>query len=126
MENIFEKATRQKLRFNYRGLCSVEALWDIPLQTLDAMYVDFASDAENTKVASLLGVKTGGDEETALKIEIIKHIVSVKLEERNLRETAAKRKEQKQKILELIQEKQDESMRGKSVEELTALLGELE
>lgn len=126
MEKIFEKATRQKLRFNYRGLCSVEALWDISLQALDAMYVDLASDAENTKVASLLGVKTDGDEETALKIEIIKHIVSVKLEERGLRETAAKRKEQKQKILELIQEKQDESMRGKSVEELTALLGELE
>lgn len=126
MEKIFEKATRQKLRFNYRGLCSAEALWDIPLQALDAMYVDLASAAENAKVASLLGVKTDGDEETALKIGIIKHIVSVKLEERDLRETAAKRKEQKQKILELIQEKQDESMRGKSVEELTALLSELD
>ena len=126
MEKIFEKATRQKLRFNYRGLCSVEALWDIPLQALDVMYVELASAAENTKVASLLGVKNDGDEETALKIGIIKHIVSVKLEERDLRETAAKRKEQKQKILELIQEKQDESMRGKSVEELTALLSELD
>lgn len=126
MEKIFEKATRQKIRFNYKGLCTVEDLWDASLPVLDSIYVELATTVENTKVVSLLGLKDIVNEETLLKIEILKYIVAIKMEEKVLRDNATKRKEQKQKILSLIQEKQDESMRGKSVEELTTLLSDFE
>lgn len=125
MDQIFEKATRSKLRFNHRGVCSVEDLWDMSLTSLDKMYMDLASKIETNKVDSLLGQKDKANEETELQIEVIKHIVTVKLAEKEARDNAQKRKEQKQKIMSLIAEKQDEALKGKSVEELSALLDQM-
>jgi hypothetical protein len=126
MDQIFEKATRMKLRFNHRGVCFVEDLWDISLKNLDKMYIELASEIKTNNIDSLLGTKKEIDEETELKIEIIKHIVAIKLAEKEARDIEQKRKEQKQKIMSLIVEKQDEALKGKSVEELTALLNSLD
>jgi len=52
-------------------------------------------------------------------------VVSVKLEEA---ETAKKRretKEKKQRLLEILADKQDEEIKGKSIEELTQMINEL-
>jgi hypothetical protein len=124
--NMFEVATRVKMRFPFRGMVSVEDLWDLSVQNLDTIFKALNSELKQVKEESLLNTKTKQDKELDVKIEIVKHIVGVKLEEENLRLKAKAQREQKQKILEILSAKQDESLQNKSVEELTAMLSELE
>ena len=35
---LFETATRNKMRFPFRGMISVEDLWDLKLQDLDSVF----------------------------------------------------------------------------------------
>lgn len=37
LTNIFEAATRYKYRFPFKGMISVEDLWDLKLQDLDSV-----------------------------------------------------------------------------------------
>jgi len=126
MEKMFEVAVRNKFRFSFRGLISVEDLWDLSVVNLDSIFKTLNSQLKQTKEESLLDVKTKQDKELDVKIEIVKYIVKVKLEEENLRLKAKERKEQKQKILEILSEKQDENLKGKSIEELEKMLNELD
>jgi hypothetical protein len=126
MEKMFECAARSKFRFSFKGLISVEDLWDLPVTSLDSIFKTLNSQLKQTKEESLLDTKTKQDKELEIKIEIIKYIVGVKLEEENVRLRVKERKEQKQKILEIMAEKQDESLKGKSIEELTKMLDDLE
>jgi len=123
---MFEQATRMKVRFPFRGLVSVEDLWDLSVKDLDSVFKILNSELKQTKEESLLDVKTKEDAELQLKIDIVKHIVGIKLAEDALRLKAKERREQKQKILEVLSAKQDESLQGKTVEELEAMLDELD
>ena len=123
--SIFKIATREKYRFQFRGLISTEDLWDLPLESLDAIFKDLNSQLKQVKEESLLEQKTKEDKELDTKIEIIKHIVNVKLEERNTRLRAKQNKEEKEKILKIIANKQDADLENKSIEELTKMVNEL-
>lgn len=125
-EKMFEIATRTKMRFPFRGVVSVEDLWDLSVENLDAVYKALNSELKKATEESLLNTKTTQDKELETKIEIIKYIVKVKQEEELLRLKAKERKEQRQKILEIMAMKQDESLQNKSIEELTAMLNELD
>lgn len=126
IEKIFMVATRNKMRFNYRGVLSVEDLWDLSLESLDAIFKGLNSQLKKSNEESLLGVKTQEDKDVELKIEIVKYIVNVKLEERENRLKAKANKEQKDKILEILANKQDEDLHNKSQDELIKMLEELE
>lgn len=125
IEKMFEVATRSKMRFPFRGLISVEDLWDLSVQQLDTIFKGLNSELKQVQEESLLNTKTKEDKELDIKIEIVKYIVQVKLEEENLRLKAKAQKEQKQKIMEILSAKQDESLQNKSIEELKAMLEEL-
>ena len=60
-----------------------------------------------------------------MKIDIIKYIVDVKLEEKELRLKVAENKEKQQKILEILKSKQNADLENKSVEELEKMLNDL-
>jgi hypothetical protein len=104
IENMFEVATRSKMRFPFRGVISVEDLWDLSVQNLDAIFKGLNSELKQVQEESLLNTKTKEDKELDIKIEIVKYIVQVKLEEENLRLKAKVAKEQKQKIMEILSE----------------------
>lgn len=124
-EEMFIKASREKMRFPYKGLATVEDLWDLPVTELDKIYKSLNAKAKQEQEESLLEVKTSEYEELTVQIEIIKYIVSVKLEEKKAAEMAKERKEQKQKIMSILASKQDEALQGKSIEELEKMLDEL-
>ena len=124
-EEMFIKASREKMRFPYKGLATVEDLWDLSVMELDKIYKSLNAKAKQAQEESLLEVKSSEDEELTAQIEIIKYIVSVKLEEKKAAEMAKERKEQKQKIMSILASKQDEALHGKSIEELEKMLDEL-
>lgn len=123
---MFEMATRNKFRFPYKGMVSVEDLWDLSVQSLDAVFKTMNSQVKQAKEESLLQTKSQEDEVLDVKIEIVKHIVSVKLLEADQRKKAKDVAEQKQKIMAILADKQDEELHGKSIEELRAMLNSIE
>ena len=125
VENIFEYATRNKVRFSFRGLISVEDLWDLSLTNLDFIYKELNKQSKQSEEKSLLNIKTQEDELLNMQIEIVKHIVSVKLAEKEAREKASAKKAQKQKIMSIIAAKQDEALQNSSIDDLQKMLDEL-
>ena len=123
---MFEKATRLKVRFNYRGICSVEDLWDLSLTGLDTIYKNLNAEVKAQEGESLLTTKSKENELLGLKIEIVKHIFEVKQKERKLREEAIERAEMKQKLLGIKAEKEDEELRSMPKEELDKRIAELD
>jgi len=106
-------------------MISVEDLWDLSLENLDAIFKSLNSQVKESKEDSLLKVKSEANETLDTMIEIVKHIVSVKLAENEARAKIREKREQKQKILSILSEKQDEELHNKSVEELSAMLDTL-
>lgn len=125
-KNMFEVATRTKMRFPFKGMISVEDLWDLSVQNLDKVFKALNSQRKEAQEESLLNVKSSEDEVLDTQIAIVKYIVGVKLEEQAARVKAAENKEKKQKIMALMAKKDDEAMENMSKEELQKLLDELE
>ena len=123
--NIFEYAVRNKVRFPFKGMISVEDLWDLSLTNLDSIYKTLNRQIKQSEEESLLSTKTNVDTELEVQIEIIKHIVSVKLAEKEARESELARKEQKQKIMSIIAAKEDEALRNSSIDDLKNMLENL-
>jgi hypothetical protein len=119
---MFEKASRLKLRFNYKGLCSTEDLWDLPLTALDTIFKGLNAALKAQKEESLLETKSQADEILDLQIGIVKHIVEVRLAEQKAKQDEAANAARKQKILSIIAEKQDAALQSLSVEQLTKLI----
>lgn len=127
---MFEKATRMKLRFeSQRGPLSTEDLWDLPLTGRTVSLDDIARSIhkqikEEDNDISFVTPSVSGKESlmTQLRFDIVKHIIDVKIAERDAAYAAADKKAKKQKIMELIDKKQDEALSSKSVEELLAMI----
>lgn len=125
-EIMFEVASRSKVRFPFKGLVSVEDLWDLSTKELDTIFKTLNSQVKQAKEESLLDTKTKEDEVLDMQIEIVKYIVGVKLDEENVRLQARDKKEKKQKLLSILSAKQEEDLQNKSVDEIKAMLNELD
>ena len=125
VENIFEFASRNKVRFPFKGMISVEDLWDLSLTNLDSIYKTLNKQVKQSEEESLLSTKASVDTELEVQIAIVKHIVSVKLAEREAAEKAFAKKAQKQKIMSIIATKQDEALQNSSIDDLKKMLDEL-
>lgn len=119
--NIFEKAVREKTRFNFKGLISVEDLWNLPLESLDSIWCTLESDLEKLPKKSLLATSTKQRDEIEFKQEIIKHIVETKKSEKLANEQAKANATKKQMVLDIIEAKQNDDLKNMSVEELKKL-----
>lgn len=125
MDKMFEYSVRNKVRFPFKGLISVEDLWDLTPTNLDSIYKTLNKQVKQSEEESLLNTKTTVDKELDVQIAIVKHIVAVKLAEQEAREKASAKKAQKQKIMAVIASKQDEALQNSSVEDLQKMLDEL-
>lgn len=128
--SMFEQASRLKIRFETtRGQVSAEDLWDLPLTSgtskpnLDDIAKGIHRELRNSaETESFVTPASGsGNDELQLKFDVVKHVIDVRVAERNAAAEAAKRRENKQRILEIVAMKEDESLRGKSLEELKAM-----
>ena len=124
--NIFEIATKNKFRFPYRGMITVEDLWDLNLNQLDGIYKTLNKEVKQNNEESLLSVKDAADVELQAKIDIVKHIFTAKQQEITNRTIAAENAEKKRRILDIIAQKQEASLQNKSEEELLKMLDEID
>lgn len=124
-KNLFEIATRNRYRFTYKGVMTVEDLWSLGVKDLDTIFKTLNRQKKAADEDSLLATKSAADTELANKIELVKYIVSVKLAEAEDRKNAAEKKEQRDKILAIMAKKQDAKLENMDVSELEAELAKL-
>ena len=125
MNNMFEYAVRNKLRFPFKGMISVEDLWDLSLTNLDIVFKELNKQVKQSSEESLLASKTKEDEVLDSQIEIVKYIFNVKKEEHVAKLREKENKEKRQRLLEIKHQKEDEALHNMSVEELDRMIKEL-
>ena len=118
-------ATRANYQFPFRGMINVIDLWDLSLTNLDSVFKTLNAESKKSEEESLLNTKSKEDEEVSNKIEIVKYIVSVKLDEKKKREDAKKNAEMRQRLLEIKAKRQDAALENMSDEDLDKTLAEL-
>lgn len=123
--NVFEMATRLKFRFPFRGMISVEDLWDLTIEQLDTVYKALNKDVQKSNEDSLLSGPRVGDADLNAKIEIVKYIFQVKQTEEAERKAAADNAIKRRRLLDALAKKQDAAVDNMTEEELLAALAEL-
>lgn len=115
--NIFEFATREKIRFRHsNGLISVEDLWDLTLPQLDSIAKALRKSLQDNGESFISEVKT--DKTSEVAFEIVKHVISVRLAEKEAMKRRKEAADKRAQILNIIADKQSAAMKEKSVEEL--------
>lgn len=122
---MFERATKTKLRFNYHGNLATEDLWDLNVRALDELYGGLCRARKTKDEHSLLEKRTLQDDLQELRISIVKHVFEEKVKEAQAHEDAVNAKIRMNKIAAIIEEKQDESLKGMSLEELKKAMADL-
>lgn len=133
--NIFEIAAKNKYRFKVSGgVLTVEDLFDLPIKSdkgrLD-LYTIASSLAEglgkndNELLNGIFSDTVDVDTETKVKFDIVKRVVEIKREENQQRKNAAINKAERDKLLDILAKKQDQSLESLSIEEIQAKLKEL-
>lgn len=131
--NIFEQASRKKIRFaSDRGELTTEQLWDLPLLSKNGFDLDTVAKAVNSQLKAVseesfvtTTVKPQ-QSELELKLEILKHVIAVKVEEREKAKKAADRKVERERLLALLDQKQQAALAELSPEEIQKRLAELD
>lgn len=124
--NLFELATRKKFRFPYKGMISVEDLWDLSLKNLDAVFKALTAEKKQASEMSLLATKSPEDEILDAKISIVQYIFNTKVAEAAAAKQAATNAAEAQRIMGMIANKKDEELANMTIEELEAKLAELQ
>jgi hypothetical protein len=125
---MFEKASRLKIRYNTsRGSISVEDLWDVPLtDTYGDFSLDIIAKRLNRKLKvedeESFVVKNTKNEALELAFNIVKHVIETKLKEAEETKKKAENKKRNEKILDIIERKQDADLESKDVDTLKDMI----
>lgn len=126
--NIFEIATKKKYRFPFRGLISVEDLWDLSLEQLNDVYKTLNKLLAESEEENLMGPNRETDYELTnnrIKIDIVRFIFETKKSEIEANRQAVENARKKQQILEILARKQDGKLEDMSEEDLIKMLDDL-
>lgn len=121
--SLFEKAAKQKLRFNStKGQLTVEDLFDLSLTSLDNIAKAVNRKLKDEVEESFIKKKSTASTELELQLDILKYIIEYKT---NVEEANKKRAEtiaNNSRIEEIIARKKSQQLEDLSVEELQAML----
>ena len=115
--NNFEFAAKNKLRFTSGlMLLATEDLWDLPLtsrsrSSLDGVAKWLSREIKDAEEESFVVAKSSASATLTIKLDIVKYIIAVKLEEKETKAGAVAKKAQREKIMGMIAKKEDESFR---------------
>lgn len=122
MSDLFKIASKKKYRFVYKGVVTIEDLWDLSVEELNKIYKSLKSKQKAEAEESLLATTSKEDKELNNKIEIVKIIVADKLEAKERATKLVEKRAKNQRILEIMADKADAELKAKSLDELRAML----
>lgn len=120
--DIYAKALKRKVRFQYKGLLSVEDLFDLTFEELDTLYKQLGEKLKTLSGDSLLTEENPDIEELKLKLALVKDVFDIKDADKKALELKLAKSEKKQQILSIINEKKNAELYDKSIEELEDML----
>jgi hypothetical protein len=130
--NMFERASRLKLRFPaISGWANTEDLWDLPLSSTHQTSLEFVAIAVNKRLKDLgeesfVSAKPTGTETLQLMLDIVKHIISIRLAEAHAAEIAVQTKARVQAIKGALADLEASELGSSSKETLQAELLQLQ
>ena len=132
---IFEQASRERIRFQTQvGAVSVEDLWDLPLSSktnkpnLDDIAKGLYKELKNTEDAVSFVNKPATSSKTnrtQLMFDIVMHIINVRLEENAVAAKTRETAEKLQTIMEILADREVNTLKTASTEDLNKMLDEL-
>lgn len=136
MSNVFEIAAKNKYRFKTQsGNLTVEDLFDLPIKS-DTGKLDLYSiakslakglgETDNELLSSIFNESVKVNTDTKNMFDIVQRVVEIKREENEKRATKAKNKADKERLLEILAKKQDQSLESLTEEQILAKLKELD
>ena len=124
MANIFERASKKRLRFPTEiGNLTVEDLWLADLNQLDKLAVALQEELERSTNKSFLEPKRN-DVDLKLRFEIAKSIIESRLADIEKTKSAAKTKAKNQLIMQIIEQKENQELLETPIEELREMMQE--
>lgn len=125
-ENLFEMATRNKMRFPSRkGELSVEDLWDLSDKDLDVVYKNLKDQEVKSSEESLLD-DVNVDPKLTAAIGIVRYIFTTKRNEKLAEKERINKKLKQKKYIDALSKKEDEAIEKMSEAELRAMIDSLE
>lgn len=136
--NIFELATRQKLRFaSAKGDLTTEQLWDLPLLIssptrdvkvdLDTLARSINHELKAQAEESFVSTKANPlKAQLELKLEIVKHIIADKLASAEKAKKASDNRAERERLMDVLKRKQDQELENLSPEEIQKRLAALD
>lgn len=131
--NIFERASRAKLRFaSTVGDLTTEQLWDLPLTAkgekpdLDRVARHIYAELKGVEEVSFVETKPNPRKiELELALDIVKHVIASKIDDKNRAEKAAETAERKRKLMAALAMKEESELAGMSKSEIEAEIAKL-
>lgn len=127
---MFEMASKYKFRYPWKGMITTEDLWDLNVKQLDAVYQALSKEMNALQDGDSLLSTTYADvfnkkQDLTTKIEIVKYIFNCKQQAAELNRMAAERSAKKQRIIDILAQKQENALQNMSEDELKKMLDEL-
>lgn len=129
---MFEKCSRLKVRFDTnKGQLSIEDLWDLPLTSgtgkanLDDVARELYNQLKGDSSVSFVEKDKKSDPVLQLKFDVIKHVIDVRVAENETQRQARANAEKKQRLLAIIADKEQESVKSMSLDDLKAMVAAL-
>lgn len=127
MTNMWLEALQKRLRFEFKGLISTEDLFDLDMSSLDVIYQKLSKELREISGDSLLDNKKADDIALAqLKLDVVRHVFDIKKAEAAALRQKIANIEEKQRIMHIINEKENAELANLSIDELKAKLNDLE
>jgi len=120
---IYKQAIMQDVRVQTsKGLLTPQQLCTLDIKELDSLAVQLQEEYEQSGKKSFLVKRSVKDRLAKLKFDLVLDILQTKSEQLEEAKQKAEDKAHNEKIIQLISEKNDESLKGKTVKQLEAML----
>ena len=120
---MFENALKNGFRYpSNKGLITTEDLFCLSLNDLNEIAKKINKLIKDSEEESFIPGPNFNNNNNSKRLDIVKHIINLKINEQNAKMIEKSNAEKRQRILEIINKKDEESLENMSKEELEKLL----